>query len=115
MDYIGGVIQGVPICFDAKETASSNFPLKNIHEHQIEYMEAFEAQKGVAFVLVWFSQMDEFYYLPFGTILEYWNKARSGGRKSIPYEAFSKEYKVVSKAGYLVHYLEAFAKYISTI
>ncbi len=64
VDYIGGVIQGVPICFDAKETASSNFPLKNIHEHQIEYMEAFEAQKGVAFVLVWFSQMDEFYYLP---------------------------------------------------
>ncbi len=33
VDYIG-VVQGIPICFDAKECAKDIFPLQNIHEHQ---------------------------------------------------------------------------------
>lgn len=32
VDYIGAV-QGIPICFDAKESAVDTFPLQNIHEH----------------------------------------------------------------------------------
>ena len=34
VDYIG-VVQGIPVCFDAKETAVDIFPLQNIHEHQV--------------------------------------------------------------------------------
>ena len=30
VDYIGAV-QGIPICFDAKESAVDTFPLQNIH------------------------------------------------------------------------------------
>lgn len=34
VDYLGNV-QGIPICFDAKECAVDTFPLQNIHEHQV--------------------------------------------------------------------------------
>ena len=37
VDYIGAV-QGIPICFDAKESAVDTFPLQNIHEHQVKFM-----------------------------------------------------------------------------
>ena len=33
VDYIGAV-QGIPLCFDAKECAYDTFSLQNIHEHQ---------------------------------------------------------------------------------
>ena len=41
VDYIGAV-QGIPVCFDAKECATDNFPLANVHPHQVEFMKAFE-------------------------------------------------------------------------
>ena len=53
VDYIGAV-QGIPICFDAKECATDTFPLHNIHEHQIKFMEDFEKQKGIAFLLIFY-------------------------------------------------------------
>ena len=38
VDYIGAV-QGIPVCFDAKECAQDTFSLQNIHAHQVEFME----------------------------------------------------------------------------
>ena len=46
VDYIGAV-QGIPVCFDAKECNTDTFPLANIHEHQVEFMRCFE--KGIFF------------------------------------------------------------------
>lgn len=43
VDYIGAV-QGIPVCFDAKECNTDSFPLANIHEHQVAFMENFEKQ-----------------------------------------------------------------------
>lgn len=37
VDYIGAV-QGIPVCFDAKECATDTFPMMNIHEHQVKFM-----------------------------------------------------------------------------
>ena len=54
VDYIG-VVQGIPVCFDAKECAVDRFNLQNIHEHQVVFMEQFEKQKGIAFFLIYFS------------------------------------------------------------
>ena len=34
VDYIGAV-QGIPVCFDAKECNTDTFPLQNINEHQV--------------------------------------------------------------------------------
>ena len=35
VDYMG-VVQGVPVCFDAKECATDRFSINNIHEHQVK-------------------------------------------------------------------------------
>ena len=34
VDYMGS-IQGIPVCFDAKECGNDTFSLSNIHDHQI--------------------------------------------------------------------------------
>lgn len=109
VDYIGAV-QGYPVCFDAKETHQSFFPLKNIHEHQLDYMKAYEQQKGVAFIIVSFTAKDEIYLLPYEQLKYWWEGAKEGGRKSIPYEAFQVDYRIRSQSGYLVHYLEPLAQ-----
>lgn len=111
VDYIGAV-QGFPVCFDAKETHQNFFPLKNIHEHQMAYMKAFEQQQGVAFIIVHFTAKDELYLLPYEVLAHYWEQAKEGGRKSIPYDAFDPGYIIKGKSGYLVHYLEALAVYL---
>ena len=112
VDYIG-VIQGVPVCFDAKETGRKSLPIQNIHKHQIEFMDDFENQKGLAFLIVHFKFSDEYFYLPFKTLKKYWFEAQAGKRKSIPYAAFDKELKIKSRQGYLLHYLEAVEVYLN--
>ena len=64
VDYIGNV-QGVPVCFDAKECAADTFPIQNIHEHQVNFMREFEHFDGVAFVIKLFYNAEEKYFLPF--------------------------------------------------
>ena len=54
VDYIGAV-QGIPVCFDAKECNTDTFPLQNLHEHQVEFMRAFEKQDGIAFLIIYYS------------------------------------------------------------
>ena len=109
VDYIG-VVQGIPICFDAKECSSNTFPIQNIHEHQIDFMSNFEKQGGVAFIILYFSTYDEKYYIPFTDILLFWNRSKEGGRKSFTYDEINKEYKIRSVRGIMVHYIEMIQK-----
>ena len=74
VDYIGNV-QGVPICFDAKECAGERFALQNIHEHQMEYMQDFERQDGIAFLIVYFKEAGAYYYVPFRDVKRFWDRA----------------------------------------
>ena len=69
IDYIGAV-QGIPVCFDAKECVAETFPLQNIHEHQVEFMKNFEKQQGVAFVLIYYSSRNILYYMRFDELDE---------------------------------------------
>lgn len=110
IDYIG-VAQGVPVAFDAKETAGKSLPLQNIHAHQMAFMEEFRQQKGLSFLLVHFSAVDEYYLLPFEILKRYWENAEKGGRKSIPYNAFEKKY-LIRQNGSILHYLEAVSLYL---
>lgn len=105
VDYIG-VVQGVPVCFDAKETAADTFPLQNIHAHQIRFMSDFEKQQGIAFIILYFSARDEFYYIPFCDIIDFWERGQNGGRKSFTYDEIDKTYQIHSSRGIMVHYLE---------
>ncbi len=110
VDYIG-VAQGVPIAFDAKETAGKSLPLQNIHAHQMAFMEEFRRQRGLSFLLVHFSAADVYYLLPFETLKAYWENAAKGGRKSIPLAAFEEKYSI-RQTGNLLHYLEAVSLYL---
>ena len=105
VDYIG-VVQGVPVCFDAKECADTTFALRNIHPHQIEFMRDFEKQDGVAFLLIHFTGLDELYYLKFEKMWEFWQRAQSGGRKSFKYEELDPGYVITPHRSILVPYLD---------
>lgn len=109
VDYIG-TVQGIPVCFDAKECRTDTFPLANIHEHQVRFMENFEAQQGVAFFIIFFAGRDEFYYLTYRKMRMFWDRAIEGGRKSFRYEELEPEYFLRPKPGLLVPYLDGLAK-----
>lgn len=113
VDYMGNV-QGIPVCFDAKETAEKRLPIANIHEHQIRFMAAFEKQEGLSFLIVWFKLFDEYYLLPYPQLKHWWDNAKNGGRKSIPYDAFEKCYQLFPHGNILIHYLEGINTYLMT-
>jgi len=111
VDFIG-VVQGIAICFDAKETQYKNLPLKNIHQHQIDFMADFQKQEGIAFLLVHFKWAGEIFFLPLEQLKSHYDKARQSGRKSIPYADFNPVYRVYNNAGFPVHYLETINIYL---
>lgn len=104
VDYIG-VVQGIPVCFDAKECASDTIPLRNIHEHQIRFMRDFEEQGGISFILLLLTHRNEFYYIPLKDLNVFWERAEHGGRRSFTYDEIDQEYRIRSAHGLLVHFL----------
>lgn len=109
VDYIGAV-QGIPVCFDAKECAVKTFPLQNVHEHQIRFMKDFEEQGGIAFIILHFTALDEMYYVPFRDLEKFWKRMEAGGRKSFIYDEVDKTYQIHASRDILVHYLETIQK-----
>ncbi len=105
VDYIG-VVQGIPVCFDAKECNSDTFPMQNIHPHQIEFMEEFEEQNGVSFIILYYTHRDECYYVPFDKIKEFYDRAQKGERKSFRYDEIDHSYRIRSHNGVPLHFLE---------
>ena len=104
VDYIGAV-QGIPVCFDAKECSADTFPLQNVHEHQITFMENFEKQGGVAFLIIFYSHRDVFYYMTFRELKRFWDRSQKGGRKSIRMEELEEPYFFTGQGGVFVPYL----------
>ena len=109
VDYIGAV-QGIPVCFDAKECSSDTFALQNIHEHQVAFMEAFEKQGGISFLILYFTSRDEIFYLPYDKMRFFWDRAKDGGRKSFCYGELDVNWCLKSGHGILVPYLDALQK-----
>ena len=71
-----GAVQGIPVCFDAKECNADTFPLQNIHEHQIIFMENLEKQQGISFLLIYYTARNEMYYMRFEEVAKFWNLSR---------------------------------------
>lgn len=109
VDYIGAV-QGIPVCFDAKECTADTFALQNIHEHQVIFMEKFEKQGGISFLILFFSSRNELFYLPYADMRSFWDRAKAGGRKSFRYEELNQDFRLHPSGGILVPYLEALQK-----
>lgn len=109
VDYIG-VVQGIPVCFDAKECHTDTFPLANIHEHQVKFMGDFEKQQGIAFILISFTSRNEFYYMRFEELQKFWNRMLEGGRKSFKYEELDPNFFLPDTQGLVIPYLETLQK-----
>ncbi len=105
VDYIGAV-QGIPVCFDAKECSCDTFALQNIHDHQVKFMKEFEEQGGISFLLIYYPHRDFYYYLTLDKLLKFWNRRENGGRKSFRFDELDPEYEIRCKNSIYVHYLE---------
>ena len=70
-------------------------------------MRHFEQQEGIAFLLLFYSSRDEFYYMPFADLDRAWQRAACGGRKSIPFEEIDKQLRIIpNQHGILLPFLE---------
>ena len=88
VDYFG-VSNGRAIAFEAKTTnIRTSFPLGNIEPHQVEVLKRWHDHGAAAFLLIDFQKHDEVYLLWYKQLEEWWESAKNGGRKSIPYTWF---------------------------
>ena len=95
-DY-NGIYKGKYIDFEAKETKSkTSFSLSNIHSHQITHLNNISRHKGISFLIVRFTSLDETYLLETKYLMEFIN---NNERKSIPLE-YIKENGYILKDGY---------------
>ena len=104
VDYIGA-IQGIPVCFDAKECASTSFSLANVQE--------FENQGGIAFLIIFFKSLDKIIYVPLKDLKLFFDRMNSGGKKSFKFDELNEEYIIPKKGDIIVHYLESLSLYLS--
>lgn len=111
VDFMG-IIQGIGVAFDAKETNLKSLPLSNIHEHQIEFMGDITRQKGLAFLIVHFKFCDEFYLVPYEKLLAHFNASQKGERKSISYKALDPALKIELVRGNILNFLPALNVYM---
>jgi len=109
VDYIG-VVQGIPVCFDAKECSHDTFPLQNIHQHQVDFMKQFEKQEGIAFLIIYYSKRDELYYMTCKELEQFWERSMKGGRKSIRLEELNPLFFMKLLNGNFVPYLDMIQK-----
>ena len=104
-DY-NGIYKGKYIDFEAKETRLSYFPLRNIHEHQIEHIKKIIEHGGIGFIIVHFIALDKLYYLDGSKLIKYITEIN---KKTIPIDYFEKE-------GYIIkHKINPRIDYLSII
>lgn len=112
VDFIG-IVQGVCVAFDAKETNLKSLPLQNIHLHQIEYMRDIDKQGGLAFIIIHFKFNDSYYLVPYEIIAPYYNKDFVSDRKSIPFKAMNDRFLIKKeRSGSILNYLATLNEYV---
>jgi Penicillin-binding protein-related factor A, putative recombinase len=109
VDYIGITNfkhKTVPLAFDAKQCKEkTSFPLSNIEQHQIDYLADWSSQGGTSFFLIEMVALDKIFRVELNEIMQYWEAAKAGGRKSIPFADFNKFQAVGWGGGILLDYL----------
>ncbi|MDH6365155.1 recombination protein U [Enterococcus sp. PF1-24] len=112
-DY-NGVYQGFYLDFEAKETKNkTSFPLKNFHEHQIKHMQDCLAQKGICFVLMWFSSLNRCFFLSAEILINYWHLP--DGKSSIYLKQIEEEgFEITMGVAPVLPYLKAVDQFIAS-
>ena len=62
IDYIG-IYEGVFVAFEAKSTEKDYLSFSNIKEHQDQYLKTIIKYGGIAFYIVCFKELNEFYII----------------------------------------------------
>ncbi|PDZ06605.1 Holliday junction resolvase RecU [Bacillus cereus] len=85
VDY-DGVYKGRAIAFEAKSTENATrFDLKNIAQHQLDYLEKVEKMGAICFFLIEFSKDKAIFVVPLSVIQSYVKMSQQPkGKKSIP-------------------------------
>ena len=110
LDYVG-IYNGKYIEFDAKETKNKNsFPLSNIHKHQLEHIKKVNDYRGIAFLIIRFTSLNETYLLLGSDLI---NFIKNNTRKSIPIN-YLRDYAYLIKLKYniRVDYISIISKII---
>ncbi|MGM8212616.1 Holliday junction resolvase RecU [Virgibacillus sp. W0430] len=105
VDY-DGVYRGKAIVFEAKSVKEKRFPLNNITDDQVKYLNQAEKQGAISFLIIDLRVIREVLIVPNGMLQKYVKDSKSGGRKSIPLgdlEVYG--YRVQSGSGVPLDYL----------
>lgn len=108
VDYIGAV-QGIPICL-TQRVCRRYISASECSRTSGFFMEKYEKQQGISFLIIYYSQKETLYYMRFEELLKFWKRAQSGGRKSIRFEELSPEYFMALKNHCFVPYLDYIQK-----
>ncbi|WP_434337009.1 Holliday junction resolvase RecU [Mesomycoplasma conjunctivae] len=62
VDYYG-IYNGIFVAFEAKSTNENLLNIKQIPDHQIQYLEQIKKHKGCAFFIIFFKKYEQFFIL----------------------------------------------------
>lgn len=111
-DFIGisnKLEKGSMFVFDAKECKlKTRFPLKNIKYQQMEHMADIREQGGIAFFIIWFTELDKTFFVPYRKVLPFWNMAEQSEdeRQSIPLSFFEDNCYTIDHMDYFPHVIQ---------
>ena len=98
-DY-NGLYKGKYIDFEAKETISkTSFPLRNIHEHQINHLRKIIEHDGVAFFIISFKHYGTCFLVWAIDVIKFWD-LQEQDRKSIPYSFFLENAHLIKQGAF---------------
>jgi len=95
VDFIGRYYD-MPIAFDAKSVLNEEkWYLRNLEDHQYQFLKKWETEKSKAFVLFGFWKTEEFFFVPFRYIHLKRLLWKKGGPASIKLQELRRDYPVI--------------------
>lgn len=85
VDFLGVLAGGRAVAFDAKQNReATRFPLDGRWGHEVEFIRDVMAAGGIGFLIVEQVARDRIYLVPGALLVQLWDEAQRGGRRSIP-------------------------------
>ena len=69
-------------------------------------MKDFEAQEGIAFLILYFAHRDKIYYMPFEQMYGFWQRGQNGGLKHFKYSELAPQWFLKRTGSVMVPFLE---------
>ena len=76
----------------------------------MDFMDKFEKQGGISFLLIYYTSRDELYYMRYEQIRKFWDRAAAGGRKSFRLDELDSGWFMELQNGYFIPYLDFIQK-----